>query len=112
MVLQALASSLARLPLFRSAAEAVAELLEMCADDSAARRHGTRPLLRVLLTLAGSHHMVADGLAAAGTAVFARAARLVAPPRRAAQWRERLLLAATMTITVTAPAVINLICHH
>jgi hypothetical protein len=57
MVLQALASSLARLPLFRSAAEAVAELLERCADDSAARRHGTRPLLRVLLTLAGSHHM-------------------------------------------------------
>ena len=112
MVLRALATSLPRLPLFRSGADAVAELLEMCADDTAARRHGTRPLLRGLLTLAGPHPPLADGLAAAGTAVAARAIRLASPARPGAQWRQRLVLAATMTLTLTAPALIGLLCHH
>ena len=81
MVLRGLATSLPRLPLFRSGAEAVAELLEMCADDTAARRCGTRPLLAGLLTLAGQRPPPADGLAAAGTAVLARALRLADPAR-------------------------------
>ncbi|MDT5067984.1 MAG: hypothetical protein QOK02_4139 [Mycobacterium sp.] len=66
MVLRGLATSLPRLPLFRSGAAAVADLLEMCADDVAAQRFGTRPLLAGLLTLAGPQRMPADGLAAAG----------------------------------------------
>jgi hypothetical protein len=112
MVLRALAATLPRLPLFRGAATAVAELLEMCADDVAARRHGIRPLLGGLLTLAGPHRAPADGLAAAGTAVAARATRLAAPAHAGAQWRHRAALAATMVFTLGAPALIELLCHH
>ena len=111
MVLRGLATSLPRLPLFRSGAAAVADLLEMCADDVAARRFGTRPLLVGLLTLAGPQRLPADGLAAAGTAVLARALRLADPARPAMQWRQRIALGATMVSTVGAPAVIDLLCH-
>jgi len=111
MVLRGLATSLPRLPLFRIGAAAVADLLEMCADDAAARRFGTRPLLVGLLTLAGPQRLPADGLAAAGTAVLARALRLADPARPGMQWRQRIALSATMATTVTAPAVIDLLCH-
>jgi Zn-dependent protease with chaperone function len=111
MVLRGLATSLPRLPLFRSGAAAVADLLEMCADDVAARRFGTRPLLAGLLTLAGPQRLPADGLAAAGTAVLARALRLADPARPGMQWRQRIALGATMVSTVGAPAVIVLLCH-
>jgi Zn-dependent protease with chaperone function len=111
MVLGGLATSLPRLPLFRIGAAAVADLLEMCADDAAARRFGTRPLLVGLLTLAGPQRLPADGLAAAGTAVLARALRLADPARPGMQWRQRIALGATMATTVTAPAVIDLLCH-
>ena len=53
MVLRALASTMPHLPLFTRGANAVAELLEMCADDSSARRHGTRPLIAGMIALAG-----------------------------------------------------------
>ncbi|MDO3634991.1 M56 family metallopeptidase [Mycolicibacterium arseniciresistens] len=112
LVLRALAANLPRLTLFGSAAESVAALLEMCADDSAARRVGTRPLLSGLLTLAGTHAPLPEGLAAAATAVATRALRLATPAPRSAQWRQRLGLAATMTATLTAPALIELLCHH
>jgi Zn-dependent protease with chaperone function len=111
MVLRGLATSLPRLPLFRIGAAAVADLLEMCADDAAARRFGTRPLLVGLLTLAGPQRLPADGLAAAGTAVLARALRLADPARPGMQWRQRIALGTTMATTVTAPAVIDLLCH-
>jgi len=111
MVLRGLATSLPRLPLFRIGAAAVADLLEMCADDAAARRFGTRPLLVGLLTLAGPQRLPADGLAAAGTAVLARALRLADPARPGMQWRQRIALSATMATTVSAPAVIDLLCH-
>jgi Zn-dependent protease with chaperone function len=111
MVLRGLATSLPHLPLFRSGAAAVADLLEMCADDVAARRFGTRPLLAGLLTLAGPQRLPADGLAAAGTAVLARALRLADPARPGMQWRQRIALGATMVSTVGAPAVIDLLCH-
>ncbi|MBX9641138.1 MAG: M56 family metallopeptidase [Mycobacteriaceae bacterium] len=112
IVLRGLATSLPRLPLFRSGAEAVAELLEMCADDTAARRYGTSPLLAGLLILAGQRPAPADGLAAAGTAVLARALRLADPARPGMQWRQRIALGATMVSTLSAPAVIDLLCHH
>jgi Zn-dependent protease with chaperone function len=111
MVLRGLATSLPRLPLFRRGAATVADLLEMCADDAAARRFGTRPLLAGLLTLAGPQRLPADGLAAAGTAVLARAVRLADPAQPGMQWRQRIALGATMASTVSAPAVIDLLCH-
>lgn len=112
MVLRGLAASLPALPLFRSGADTVADLLEMCADDTAARRFGTRPLLAGLITLAGTHTTLADGLAAAGTAVVARATRLAQPARAGVRWRQRFALAATMTLTLAAPGLIELLCHH
>jgi hypothetical protein len=112
MVLRGLATSLPRLPLFHRGADAVGELLEMCADDTAARRFGTRPLLVGLLTLAGQRPTPADGLAAAGTAVLARVLRLADPARPGMQWRQRIALTATMVSTLSAPALIDLLCHH
>lgn len=112
MILRGLATSLPRLPLFRACADTVAELLEMCADDTAARRIGSRPLLAGLLALAGHQLSPAEGLAAAGTAVFARAVRLAAPARPGMQWRQRIVLAATMVLTLGTPAMIDLLCHH
>jgi Zn-dependent protease with chaperone function len=111
MVLRGLATSLPRLPLFRVGAAVVADLLEMCADDAAARQFGTRPLLAGLLTLAGPARLPADGLAAARTAVLARALRLADPARPGMQWRQRIVLGATMFSTISAPAVIDLLCH-
>lgn len=112
MVLRGLAASLPRLPLFRNGADAVADLLEMCADDTAARRFGSRPLLGGLLTLAGPHPPLPAGLAAAGTAVVARATRLVQPAPAGVRWRQRFALAAIMAVTLAAPALIGLLCHH
>ncbi|CAN5719400.1 M56 family metallopeptidase [soil metagenome] len=111
MVLRALASTLPRLPLFQQAASATTDLLEMCADDAAARRHGRRPLLDGLMALSGSG-FPADGLAAAGTAVELRAMRLADPARRSVRWGRGLTLAMTMATTVSAPLLIELLCHH
>jgi hypothetical protein len=43
--------------------------------------------------------------------VLARALRLADPARPGMQWRQRIALSATMATTVTAPAVIDLLCH-
>lgn len=112
MVLRALAGSLPHLPLFTRGALAVAELLEMCADDSAARRHGTRPLVAGMIRLAGPLPQLAGGLAVAATAVIARADRLLDPAHRGTRWCHQLLVSATIAATVTAPIVINVLCHH
>lgn len=111
MVLRALAATLPRIPLFATARHSVADLLEMCADDTAARRVGTRPLLAGLSALAG-HPAVPDGLAAAGTAVVARAQRLVTPTRRYVQWSHRICLTTVITGMLTTPALIQVLCHH
>lgn len=112
MVLRALASTLPRLPLFQQGAVAAAELLEMCADDAAARRHGARPLLDGLMVLSGPGVAPADGLAAAGTAVELRAMRLADPARRSARWARGLALAMAMATMLCAPFFIELLCHH
>ena len=112
MMLRAMAAALP-LPLMQQGAHAVAELLEMCADDAAARRHGVNPILGGLLAMAEPRHPVpAEGLAAAGTAVAARAMRLAQPARERAKWSQRLMLAMSMTMMLGAPALIELLCHH
>lgn len=111
MVLRALAASLSRLPLFTVGAAAVADLLEMCADDSAVRRHGTRPLIDGMLMLAGPHPHRA-GLAVGAAAVLTRVTRLTDPAHRGTRWCHRLLASVAIAVTVAAPVVINFICHH
>lgn len=88
------------------------ELLEMCADDTAVRRVGTHPLLAGLSALAGEHPPAREGLAAAGTAVIARAQRLLTPTRRHVRWRHRICLAAAITAMLATPALIQVLCHH
>lgn len=112
MVLRAMAAALP-LPLMQQSALMVAELLEMCADDAAARRHGADPILGGLLAMAEPRHTIpAEGLAAASTAVAARAMRLAQPARGRAKWSQRLTLALSMSIMLSAPALIELLCHH
>jgi Zn-dependent protease with chaperone function len=111
MVLRALAARLAHLPLFTRGAAAVAELLEMCADDSAARRHGPRPLVAGMLTLA-SPSPPAGGLAVAATATAARAHRLLEPACQSKRWCHRVVTSAVIAATIAAPVVVNVLCHH
>jgi len=111
MVLRALAASLAHLPLFTRGAAAVAELLEMCADDTAARRHGPRPLVAGMLALA-SPLPPSGGLAVAATATAARARRLLDPAGRSTRWCHRVATSATIAATIGAPVVVNVLCHH
>lgn len=112
MVLRAMAMALPRLPLIQQSVHAVAELLEMCADDAAARHHGAQSLVSGLLTLAGPQPVPAEGLAAAGAAVAVRAMRLAKPAGSRAKWSQRMILGLTMSMMLGAPALIELLCHH
>lgn len=111
MVLRALAARMAHLPLFTRGAAVVAELLEMCADDRAARRHGPRPLVAGMLALA-SPPPAAGGLAVAATATATRARRLLEPARRSTRWCHRVATSAVIAATIAAPVVVNVLCHH
>jgi Zn-dependent protease with chaperone function len=111
MVMRAMATALPRLPLFPAGAAATARLLEMCADDVAARRHGASPLVESLVRLASGPAAPAR-LGAADTAVAARVTRLAQPARPAEQWRQRLALTLTSALTAIAPAMVALACVH
>lgn len=112
MLLRALATSVPRLPLFAAAVPAVGRLVEMHADDVAARQHGRDALLTGLVTLAGPVPAGGTALAAAGTAVLARAERLAAPAMRRALLGERLVLMTAHAALVSAPVLIAFVCHH
>ncbi len=71
-------------PPVRRARESVALLVEVLADDRAARRHGPRPLARALVKVGGGSVPGAGAPAAAGPAgsgaALVRAGRLLRPP--------------------------------
>ena len=75
----ALGATFPRLAVVRCAREQVALLVEVLADDRAARRHDGRVLARALCKV-GERQAPAGGLGATGTGVLVRAARLLAPP--------------------------------
>ncbi|ORW11402.1 M56 family metallopeptidase [Mycobacterium kyorinense] len=110
MVLRAMAAGLP-LPLFTAATDAVAGLLEMCADDVAVRRHGAMPLLRGILALAGQPTMGAAALGAAGSAVLCRATRLTVSVPRRIRWRDGLVLSAVTGMALLTPLAVGLACH-
>jgi Zn-dependent protease with chaperone function len=112
MVLRAIAAGLPRLPLLVAGPEAVARLLEMCADDTAARRYGPHPLLCGLMTLVARPAVPAAALAATNTAVLDRASRLAAPAPPSARWRDRVMLCAAISLTIAAPLLAGVLCHH
>lgn len=106
--MRGLTAALPKIGLFACAATHISSLLEMCADDAAARRHGRQPLLAGLLTLSGAN-TPAHGLAAAGVAVLARAERLSDPARGFARIQTHVTLSgAVAAMTATPLAIVAL----
>lgn len=104
-----LAAILPRIELFTTGAAEVARLLEMCADDAAARTHGSRTVLRALLALSGAAPIPAGALGATGVGVLARAERLAAPAEPARRLRVRLLLSTAAAMVVAGPLLTGLL---
>jgi Zn-dependent protease with chaperone function len=104
-VTRGLGAALPRLELFTAGATEVARLLEMCADDAAARRHGAPTVLRAMLALSSAAPIPRGALGATGVDVLARAERLAAPPRRVRRVRARLLLCGFAVLVALGPVV-------
>ncbi|WP_454231399.1 M56 family metallopeptidase [Mycolicibacterium fortuitum] len=100
-VLRGLALVFPRLGLMTQAAREVSRLLEMCADDAAARRHGRDPLINGLMALVGV--APAAALGAADVAVLSRAERLLSPPQHRARIGAQLALAGAAALIIAAP---------
>jgi Zn-dependent protease with chaperone function len=98
-----LATILPRVELITLGAAQVTRLLEMCADDAAARTHGPATVLGALLALSGAAPTPSGALGATGVGVLARATRLAAPPRPAQRIRVRLVLAAASALLAVGP---------
>ena len=90
----------------RSALRAVRLLVELLADDSAARRAGPKPLARALVTCAGGG-APSGALAVGGPDTLARVQRLAAPsgPHRVTASAAYLLSAAILVLPTLAVAV-------
>ncbi|KQH76299.1 peptidase M48 [Mycobacterium gordonae] len=101
--LRGLAAVFPRLTLMREGARQVSRLLEMCADDVSARRHGPEVLLSGLITMRRA--TPARALAAADVAVLDRADRLAVPPGDPVISRARAALVSVIALMVAAPAV-------
>jgi hypothetical protein len=96
-----LAAVFPKLTLMREGATQVSRLLEMCADDASARRHGSAPLLSGLITLCRA--APAGALAAADVAVLARAERLAVPVADPPIVRARAALTSVIAVMIAGP---------
>ncbi|MCH9730421.1 MAG: M56 family metallopeptidase [Actinomycetia bacterium] len=108
-VTSVLSRVLSRLRLFTDGAREVARLLEMCADDAAARRHSADAVVDALLALALPSPMLtpavavpAPALSAAGSGVAQRVERLLFPP---AKLRARITLSLATSAVLLGPVV-------
>lgn len=100
-VLRGLAIVFPRVKLMTRGAAEVARLLEMCADDAAARRFGERTLLTGLMALAGA--TPAQALGAADVALLNRAERLALPPAPWVRLGARAGLFGAIAVIALAP---------
>lgn len=108
-VLRALSAVAPHITLITQGERRIATLLEMCADDQAARRHSRKALLSGLVALSGAAQP-AHALAAAGVSVLARAERLASLPTRRGLAQARLALSGAVAIMGAAPlAVVALV---
>ncbi|HJT03614.1 MAG TPA: M56 family metallopeptidase [Pseudonocardiaceae bacterium] len=99
-----LATILPRFQLFTSGAAEIARLLEMCADDTAARTHGPATVLGALLALSNTAGPIPSGaLGATSVGVLARATRLASPPRPGQRIRAQLVLALLSALLAVGP---------
>ncbi|MGX9787208.1 M56 family metallopeptidase [Mycobacterium sp. MMS18-G62] len=76
-ILRSLAATFPKLTLMIEGAQQVSRLLEMCADDTAAKKHGSASLIGGLLALTRAAPAPFGALGASGIAVLDRAERLV-----------------------------------
>ncbi|BBX95507.1 M56 family metallopeptidase [Mycobacterium lacus] len=102
---RALAAAVPRVALFSKGAQEIARLLEMSADDAAARRYGSQTLLDALLALSLGAPTPQGVVAAAGVDVLDRAERLVAPFAARRLWTAGLLLTATTLLVAGGPLI-------
>jgi Zn-dependent protease with chaperone function len=103
---RALAITMPRIPLFTTGNSELSRLVEMCADDAAARDHGNRALVGALLALAGGPALPGGALAAAGTAAADRAERLMFPPTPEHLRATRLRLTVAVTGLLAGPVLV------
>jgi Zn-dependent protease with chaperone function len=103
-VARALAVTMPRIRLFTVGSSELSRLVEMRADDAAARGHGTRTVFGALLALAGGPAPPGRALAAADTAVADRAERLMFPPTPGQLRSTRLRLGLAVTGLLSGPA--------
>ena len=94
-------------PLFTAGPRQVARLAEMCADDTAARRGGRRPLVAALLAMGTGAPVPVPALGVTSPATLARVERLTAPSGRARSAAYRLGLAAVTLLLLAGPALIT-----
>ncbi|QLY29001.1 M56 family metallopeptidase [Nocardia huaxiensis] len=93
-----LAAVLPRITLFTFGAREVAMLLEMVADDAAARIHGRRNVIEALVALGGMATGPVGTLGATQVGLIARIERLSAPAATVARTRAQAALAAAATL--------------
>ncbi|ORA39300.1 M56 family metallopeptidase [Mycobacterium aquaticum] len=101
-ILRGVATVFASLRLMNQAATEVSRLLEMCADDAAARRHGRHALVGGLMALVAA--VPAGALGAADVAVLSRAQRLLSPSAPGGRVTTHVGLAAAATAFLVTPA--------
>ncbi|KPN47092.1 M56 family metallopeptidase [Mycobacterium intracellulare] len=102
---RALAAAVPRVALFSTGAREIARLLEMSADDAAARSHGSQTLLDALLALSTGALTPIGAIGAAGVDVLDRAEHLAAPFATRDQWIAGLLLTATTLFIIGGPLI-------
>jgi len=106
---RALAAVLPRLAVCTRGATEVARLLEMCADDAAARRTSGPIVASALLALAERPTTPAAALGATGLDVVGRTDRLLSPPRRVNRAMARLTTSGAVAMLAGGPALITLL---
>ncbi|RFZ08695.1 Peptidase family M48 [Mycobacterium marinum] len=104
-ITRALAAAVPHVTLFSKGAREIARLLEISADDAAARSHGSQTLLDALLALSTGGPTPHGAVGATGTDVLARAERLAAPFAARTQWTTGLLLTATTLLIAGGPLI-------
>ncbi|MEV0947446.1 M56 family metallopeptidase [Rhodococcus sp. NPDC049939] len=108
-MIRGLASSLPWISLFTTAEAEVARLLEMCADDSAARTHGSHAVLSGLIAMSATSPLPSGAMGASGVAVLDRARRLAAPASPRDRMRARTSLAAASVLISIGPMATGLL---
>lgn len=101
-ILRGVAAVFARLRLMTQAATEVSRLLEMCADDAAARHHSRHVLVGGLMALVAT--VPAGALGAADVAVLSRAQRLLSPSAHSGRVSAQLGLTGAAAAFLLTPA--------